>query len=188
MAWIRGRRAPLAAFAHETAPTACPAPGSAPATPPGPCPRLRVPPASPLLPAALLAGHLEAPWVFSKVTCAAQVRALSPAQSLPLHICARMGTVVPGAARQRAVPAAWHDFWQLAFIPQPSGLVPWPLAVGDAPKRGSFGTVPRVAMGWERPLTQLLVPSPSALAFTAVDSLQTCFLSPSPRVWVSQAA
>lgn len=111
-----------------------------------------------------------------------------PARSLPLHIRARMGTVVPGAARQRAVPAAWHDFWQLAFIPQPSGLVPWPLAVGDAPKRGSFGTVPRVAMGWERPLTQLLVPSPSALAFTAVDSLQTCFLSPSPRVWVSQAA
>lgn len=42
--------------------------------------------------------------------------------------------------------------------------------------------------GLERPLTQLLVPSPSALAFTAVDSLQTCFLSPSPRVWVSQAA
>lgn len=48
--------------------------------------------------------------------------------------------------------------------------------------------MPYVAMGWEGPLTQLLVPSPSALAFTAVDSLQTCFLSPSPRVWVSQAA
>lgn len=78
----------------------------------------------------------------------------------------------------------------ISAIPQPSGIFLWLLAAGGAPRYGNSGsdTMSCVAMDWERPLTQLLVPSPRALAFTAVDSFQTCFLSPSPRVWVSQAA
>lgn len=54
----------------------------------------------------------------------------------------------------------------ISAIPQPSGIFLWLLAAGGAPRYGNSGsdTMSCVAMDWERPLTQLLVPSPRALA------------------------